>query len=320
MNVLRSWLPSVLVSYPTANEIVPTSVNWFPNRRCNYECDFCFHTTKSTYILPLNQGKAGLRLLVQAGMKKLNISGGEPFLNPRYIGEVFKFCKEELRLESCSVVCNGSKVTEKWMEEYGRYLDVMAISCDSFVPETNAMQGRGDKASGEKEDEEGHISGVRDVVAMCKRHGIKVKINSVVTINNWQEDMNEQISELAPFRWKVFQVLLLDGENTGSATGSLRDARHLTITKEQFRAFVDRHRSQPSLVPEDNDAMKDSYLQLDEKMRFLNCQKGGKEPGASILEVGVQEALKDSGFEQEAFIGRGGVYAWKREEQADLDW
>jgi radical S-adenosyl methionine domain-containing protein 2 len=62
-------------------------------------------------------------------------------------------------------------------------------------------------------------------------------------------------------------VLLLDGENTGDATSSLRDARGLTITDEQFQAFLDRHAQQPSLVPEDNKAMKDTYLLLDEEMR-----------------------------------------------------
>jgi radical S-adenosyl methionine domain-containing protein 2 len=79
--------------------------------------------------------------------------------------------------------------------------------------------------------------------------------------------MNSSISEIAPVRWKVFQVLLLDTENTGKETGSLRDARHLVITKDQFQAFLERHKEQTSLVPEDNESMKDSYLCLDEKMR-----------------------------------------------------
>lgn len=109
-------------------------------------------------------------------MLKLNISGGEPFLNAYYIGEVFKFCKEELQLESTSVVCNGSKVTEKWMDEYSQYLDVMAISCDSFDPETNEKHGRGDKHSGD------HISNVMNVADICKQYGIKVKLNSVITM------------------------------------------------------------------------------------------------------------------------------------------
>lgn len=193
---------------------------------CNYSCDFCFHTTKNTFILPLEDAKTALRLLREAGMKKLNISGGEPFLNPKYIGEVFKFCKEELNLESTSIVCNGSKVTESWMEKYGSFLDVMAISCDSFDTETNEKQGRRENGdSGE------HISKVQDAADLCKRYGIRVKLNSVITMqaipccrkaltltnelfpvlfhrNNWKEDMNENIGEINPFRWKVSFLLM----------------------------------------------------------------------------------------------------------------
>jgi radical S-adenosyl methionine domain-containing protein 2 len=59
----------------------------------------------------------------------------------------------------------------------------------------------------------------------------------------------------------------LDSENTGAETGSLRDARKLVITRQQFQTFLDRHASQRCLVPEDNESMKDSYLNLDERMR-----------------------------------------------------
>ncbi len=40
-------------------------------------------------------------------------------------------------------------------------------------------------------------------------------MNSVICRYNYQEDMNAHIAALAPFRWKVFQVLLIDGENVG---------------------------------------------------------------------------------------------------------
>jgi len=63
------------------------------------------------------------------------------------------------------------------MNEYGQYLDVMAISCDSFNSETNEKQGRGEAAKGGD-----HISNVQDVADLCKRHGIRVKINSVITM------------------------------------------------------------------------------------------------------------------------------------------
>ncbi|KAJ7273173.1 hypothetical protein C8J57DRAFT_1435017 [Mycena rebaudengoi] len=303
LKFLNSFLP-VFISIQFEEELpyVPISVNYFPHRKCNYSCKFCFHTTKAMSILSLEDAKRGLRMLQAAGMKKLNISGGEPFLQPEFIGAIFKFCKEELKLESCSVVNNGSKVTERWLDEYGRYLDVMALSCDSFDPEINIELGRS----------EGGGSGAH--------------IGRVILVAqwlNWKEDMNSAIEEIDPVRWKVFQVLLLDGENTGSSTNSIRDARNLTITSEQFQAFVERHKSQKCLVPEDNEAMKDSYLNLDEEMRFLNCQDGGKTPGRSILDVGVAEALKDAGFDNKIFIDRGGVYDWSRAappKEPSLDW
>ena len=108
-------------------------------------------------------------------MVKLNISGGEPFLQPEFIGEVFKYCKTELKLESCSIVNNGSKVTERWLDTYGQYLDIMAISCDSFETETCVALGRAEKGKGT------HIHRVFLVAEWCRARGIKVKINTVVT-------------------------------------------------------------------------------------------------------------------------------------------
>jgi radical S-adenosyl methionine domain-containing protein 2 len=76
-------------------------------------------------------------------MKKINFAGGEPFINPKFLGELVKFCKEELKLESVSIVSNGSLIKEKWLEKYGTYLDILAISCDSFNEEVNEKIGRG---------------------------------------------------------------------------------------------------------------------------------------------------------------------------------
>jgi len=68
---------------------------------------------------------------------------------------------------------------------------------------------------------------------------------------------------------QVFQVLLLEGENKGP--NALRNAEDLVITHSQFQAFLDRHapqKEQNRLVPEDNEAMENSYLLLDEEMRY----------------------------------------------------
>jgi len=140
---------------------------------------------------------------------------------------------------------------------------------------------------------------------------VRFKLNTVVNALNWEEDMNDQIAALDPFRWKVFQVLLLEGENMGGE-GELRDARNLCIDRAQFEAFIDRHSDRPQLIPEPNDVMQNSYLLLDEELRFLDCSGGGKVPGRSILEVGVDVALMDAGFDQNMFNERGGIFEWRR--------
>lgn len=74
-------------------------------------------------------------------MEKINFSGGEPFLPKRgvHLGEMVKYCKQELKLPSVTIVTNGSLVKEKWFKEYGQYLDILAVSCDSFYEETNQV-------------------------------------------------------------------------------------------------------------------------------------------------------------------------------------
>ena len=192
-------------------------------------------------------------------MKKLNFAGGEPFLVAKLLGELAKFCKEVLALESVSVVTNGSKVTAEWLNEYGRYLDIMAVSCDSFDEATNVRIGRGRGA---------HLDQVGKLSRLCKQHGIKFKINTVVNRYNFREDMNGPIKAIDPFRWKVFQVLLVEGENHSEDT--LRDVRRFLISDEEFKLFCDAHRHHAFFVPESNRVMRSSYLLLDEHMRFLN--------------------------------------------------
>jgi radical S-adenosyl methionine domain-containing protein 2 len=66
--------------------------------------------------------------------------------------------------------------------------------------------------------------------------------------------------------------------------------KEFLITDDQFKQYVDRHSGCKKMIPEDNTTMRNSYINIDEKMRFLDCSNGGKEPTASIFEIGVKEA------------------------------
>lgn len=63
-------------------------------------------------------------LLLAVGMKKINFSGGEPFIKDsgRYVGELVRYSKEDLGLPSVTIVSNGSLITEEWFIEYGNKL------------------------------------------------------------------------------------------------------------------------------------------------------------------------------------------------------
>lgn len=188
----------------------------------------------------------------------------------------------------------------------GQYVDILAISCDSFNSETNAKIGRTDQSKGYD-----HIAQMKRIAEWCKKFDVYFKINTVVNVYNWEEDMNEQILQLNPVRWKVFQCLLIDGENAGE--NAIRKAETFVISEKQFQAFLARHeRCSKVLVPEDNSSMRNSYIILDEQMRFLDNREGRKKPSASILEVGFEEAFKDAGFDSSMFLKRGGKYLWSK--------
>ncbi|XP_062379278.1 S-adenosylmethionine-dependent nucleotide dehydratase RSAD2 [Sardina pilchardus] len=297
---------------PKDNVTTPTSVNYHFTRKCNYKCGFCFHTAKTSFVLPIEEAKKGLRLLKEAGMEKINFSGGEPFLHERgdFLGEMVRYCKEDLQLPSVSIVSNGSMIKEKWFKKYGKCLDILAISCDSFDEDTNQAIGR---AQGQKS----HIDNLFKIREWCQDYTVAFKLNSVINTFNIDEDMTENITQLNPVRWKVFQCLLIDGENAGE--NSLREAERFVISDQQFQDFLNRHSSIKCLVPESNEKMRDSYLILDEYMRFLDCREGRKDPSKSILDVGVEEAIQFSGFDEKMFLKRGGKYTWSKADM-NLEW
>ena len=66
--------------HPSTKRVDCVSVNYHFTRKCNKTCKFCFHTEKSSHVATEEEMKRGLRLLKEAGMRKINFAGGEPIL------------------------------------------------------------------------------------------------------------------------------------------------------------------------------------------------------------------------------------------------
>ncbi|MCS6915412.1 MAG: viperin family antiviral radical SAM protein [Myxococcota bacterium] len=274
---------------------IPISVNFHIWKPCNDRCRFCFATFEDVrgYLSP-DDAVQILCLLRQAGCKKVNFAGGEPTLYP-HLGRV-------LREARClgfvtSIITNGARLLQI-LETHAADLDWVGLSVDSAREDVQRALGRG------RGD---HVQ--RAITLFDKTHalGLRAKLNTVVTALNWQEDMSGFVRRVRPDRWKVFQVLPIEGQNDGRA-------EPLLITTEQFRAFVERHEvlRAEGLAPvtEDNNAMRDSYVMIDPWGRFFGNATGRYVYSDPILTVGVETALAQVGWNPEKFIERGGFYDW----------
>ncbi len=272
----------------------PISVNYHLYRPCNYHCQFCFATFNDVAgSLDLPAQRTLLRRLREAGCEKINFAGGEPTLY-RGLGELLR----EARALGfvTSIITNGARLAELLADDADA-IDWVGLSIDSADESTQARLGRG------RGD---HVARSRRLAAAVHDAGIKLKLNTVVTALTWHEDMRPLVRELAPLRWKVFQVLPVGGQNEGKV-------EPLLITAAQFAEFVGRHADlPPRLAPvvEDNAAMTGSYAMIDPLGRFFSNVSGQHTYSRPILEVGVTTALAQSHFMPHRLVRRGGVYAW----------
>ncbi|MDO9018020.1 MAG: viperin family antiviral radical SAM protein [Deltaproteobacteria bacterium] len=273
----------------------PISINFHLYKPCDSRCTFCFATFRDVEgQLDPDDARRLLDRLRAAGGEKLTFAGGEPTLHP-HLGALVDHAKA-LGFTT-SVVTSGSRL-DALLDGHASSIDWVALSIDSAVERVQRSLGRG------RGD---HVARVRVLASRCRNEGVRLKVNTVVTALNCDEEMGDLLRELRPERWKVFQVLRVEGQNDGRV-------EPLLIPREHFVAFVERHASLGSsgieVVAEDNDAMEDSYVMIDPRGRFYGNHGGRHQVSDPILGVGVRAALDQVGFSIDKFEGRGGRYAW----------
>ncbi|MCC6216994.1 MAG: radical SAM protein [Polyangiaceae bacterium] len=262
---------------------------------CDARCDFCFATFPGVRgRLAAPDARRLITLLRAHGAEKLTFAGGEPTLHPDLEGYLRHAKGEGL---VTGVVTNGSRL-QPLLARAADAIDWVALSVDSASEATQRALGRG---GGD------HVARAVRLSDLCRAAGVRLKVNTVVTSLTWEEDLTELLRRLAPERWKLFQVLRVEGQNDGRV-------ERLLISREQFSAFVARHarlaEAGVTLVPEDNDAITDSYVMIDPLGRLYGDTGGIHRVGPSVLEAGVDAALAAVGFQPEKLRARGGLYDW----------
>lgn len=276
---------------------IPLAVNYHLWPRCNLRCTFCYAGfPEARNTLSLDKSLAIVGQLAAAGTDKITFVGGEPTLHPQL--DVLVRHAAALGLVTC-VVTNGARLP--WLlDRTAGALHWVGLSVDSGVESVQSALGRG------KGD---HVCKSIAFADDLRRRGIRIKLNSVITRLNHQEDMSDLVRRVSPDRWKVFQVLRIEGENDGKV-------EPLLITTAEFADFVARHAhlAAQGLAPvsEDNDAIRGSYVMVDPEGRFFTNEFGRYRVSQPILEVGVDTALQEVAWRSDKFIARGGMYDWRK--------
>ena len=278
------------------------TVNYHVWQPCNMKCGYCFAVFMDTPAALKSRGLERedslelVRLLCGAGFRKINFAGGEPTLCP-WISDAIRLAKS--RGLTTSIVTNGSRVSAEWLDGLDGSLDILALSVDSVDADTQIRIGRVAGKTPMSAD---------DYLAVCaavRKRGMRLKVNTVVSRFNADEDFRPFILAARPERWKIFQVLPVRLQN---------DARigEFEISDAEFQGYAERNSTVGAhgvkVVPESNELMTGSYAMVDPQGRFYDNVRGMHSYSDPILEVGVEKALSQVSVSPDRFAERGGNY------------
>lgn len=293
---LEGAIPQTLPDGTASSQIV---INWHMTEACNYRCGYCYAAWAKADGVELIRDAASTKALLEslfahfAGRggptPRLNFAGGEPLLQKERLLSAMRLAR---RIGfDVSLISNGSRLDMRYIAALAPELTMLGLSIDSIQPTVLAAVGR--------QDQRGRQLDFK-LLAQCvelARHinpKLLLKVNTVVSSENWHEDMNAVVQQLTPHRWKVLRVLPVVN-------------RDMAVTDAQFRSFVARHRSlEGVMVVEDNDDMQGSYIMVDPAGRFFQNRPGefGYDYSPSILKVGAGEAFSRIGWSALKFEGR----------------
>lgn len=224
----------------------------WPTGRCDMDCPFCYgadvpiiysgqpllytptpetiaitNSTEPRLEVGVDQFKNALKMLVQAGLNKINIGGGEPLMRPE-TPEIIRFAKEDLGL-TVYLSTNGTFLKRRY-DEVKDYIDILGLPLDGSTPEVNIEMGRKEYLHGNisrtltyfKENPPKHKVKIGTVVS-------KINIDNLISIGNF---LFKNPSFHKPDIWRVYQFEALKE--------GLKNKEVYQISDEQFENACER--------------------------------------------------------------------------------
>lgn len=264
------------------------TVNWHFTQVCNMKCKYCFvakchELGKNEYDIILNK--------IKDKFERVNFVGGEPTMSP-YLIDLIKAVKNYgLKV---TLVTNGYKLVKDsaYADELLNLIDGIGISIDSLNPETNLSIGRCHCKQVLTKDE---------YISLCKKikgYGIPLKINTVVSRANINEDFNDFYKAVQPDRIKMFQVLLPNLPLTREYTSFL-------ISDDEYKAFVSKHSVNGfKIVAEDNEHMIGAYIMINSEGCFENNDLAIRSESLLLPYMTAEKGLEQVSIDMKRYMYR----------------
>lgn len=272
------------------NQTIP-DINYHIIADCNMMCRFCFARFKDVEVLGKEQSIELVQRFADYDLEKINFVGGEPLICTWLDDLIAEARKGGL---TTSIITNGLLLSKTWLKKASGDLDWVGVSIDSLDSSINQQLGR-ITAEGEGVNAQFYL----DLFDALNDLDYKTKVNTVVTSLNSRESFHSLIAHVKPDKWKVFQMLLIEGENDFAAD--------IMVSDREFKGFLSLNSDLlevTKIYPEYNIDMMGSYLMVDPSGRFFDNISGKYRRSEPILEVGIEEALHSIEVDYEAFRRR----------------
>lgn len=228
-------------------------VNLHILEQCNYKCKYCFAHYESNKILSLDQWKLIVDNVSESiSVKRFNIAGGEPLLYPK-LNELISYINS--KGIPVSIITNGVLLSESFIEINSNAIDTIGISIDSFSEKTlnnlGCKTARGEILTKER---------LQFLSSKIKEANIKLKINTVVNRENYNELISNDLIHMNLDRWKVLKMKHFKNDSF--------DNSQLSITDNEFKHFLKRNNNLKNTVIEES--MSNSYIIIDAQGYLLD--------------------------------------------------
>ena len=190
-----------------------------------------------------------------------------------------------------SIVTNGSLLTPERIRSWQGKVSCIGISIDSIDRETNLTIGRCYRNNVVSLSRWGELT---KAIHGC---GIALKINTVVSRLNLDQDLSKMYRELSPDKIKLFQMHLINGIND--------QAKAYKIAESEFESFCERHKAfQSVIVTEPYESMENSYLMVNPEGKFQLNNDGTYQTFGDLKTHPLSEILKNVPMNSEKFGSR----------------